>query len=400
MMKSSPENKRHAFTERLCSALKQYLLLNKRLLRKPSFIIILCMLPLLAAAMSVISKEDSGIITVALSQCDPHDEAASDIIRQLDETSHIIDFIICDTPEKANNEVLSGRADAAWVFEANTKENLARFASDPKSKNKIVSCLEREDNPILRVATEKLYTTVYAECTRPLYIRFARENAEELDVYSDEEMMDFYKNVNIGEELFEFSYVDSSAPTDETSRTGYLVTPLRGMLAVMMVLCGLAVSMFYLQDRERGAFVWIPRRRRMLFSAVYHLTALFDAGVIVLVALYAAGVASGFLREAEAILLYMLACTAFCIFVRRICGSIKLLGTITPVLILGFLLVCPIFMNVGVPGWVSALLPTTYYLDCVHNFAYMRDMAVYTAAVFAVDAVLYVIWDRFARKGA
>lgn len=394
------DKKKKNFSEKVRQALKQYLLLNKRLFKRPSFIVILCLLPLLVAAMAFAAQSDSGIVSVSLARRDPADAKAAEIIEKLNSTSRVINFTVCDTVEQAEENVRSGKDTAAWIFEENTAERIEKFVADPTERNFIVTCCVREDTPLLRVSCEKLYATLYAESTRPSLIRYARRTAPELDGVSDGELMEYYDSLNISNDLFTFSYVDSGASLKDMKETSYLVTPLRGLLAVMTVLCGLAVSMFWLQDKERGAFVWISRRRRPFFSFVYHLTALLDAGAVMLVSLYVAGIAVGFWREVAMTALYAVACTGFCILVRTLCRSLTLLGTVTPVIILGLLVACPIFMNFEIPLAVRLLLPTDYYLDCVHDFSRMGALALYTAAVFAVDYALYLVFARFDKSTA
>ena len=64
------DKKKKNFSEKVRQALKQYLLLNKRLFKRPSFVVILCLLPLLVAAMAFAAQSDSGIVSVSLASRD------------------------------------------------------------------------------------------------------------------------------------------------------------------------------------------------------------------------------------------------------------------------------------------------------------------------------------------
>ena len=55
-----------------------YIMLNKRLFRKKSFIAVLILLPFLAWGLSEVSKQESGILTVALVAA-KYDAADNDI---------------------------------------------------------------------------------------------------------------------------------------------------------------------------------------------------------------------------------------------------------------------------------------------------------------------------------
>ena len=56
---------------------KWYLLINKRLFRKYSFILLLGIVPLFVTGIRVFSMEESGIVRIVLCQKDPKDELAA-----------------------------------------------------------------------------------------------------------------------------------------------------------------------------------------------------------------------------------------------------------------------------------------------------------------------------------
>ena len=58
-------------------------LLNKRLLKKFSFIIILCLIPLMTLAMTYLAKDESGILNITLCSEYPIDTLANAIIDNL-----------------------------------------------------------------------------------------------------------------------------------------------------------------------------------------------------------------------------------------------------------------------------------------------------------------------------
>ena len=63
----------------------RYYLYNKRLFKKYSFLLILCMVPLLVGGIRLFAKEESGIATVVLCLTDGEDELAARAVGELTE---------------------------------------------------------------------------------------------------------------------------------------------------------------------------------------------------------------------------------------------------------------------------------------------------------------------------
>lgn len=132
-----------------------YCLLSKRLLRRPAYLAVLVLVPLFCVAILLFSHQESGVITVALHCQDPSDPAAGQAQQRLLEKKSIIRYIPCDTEAEARDAVVHGRADAAWIFHADTSEQLERFARNASAV--AVTVVEREDTVFLMVAREKLF---------------------------------------------------------------------------------------------------------------------------------------------------------------------------------------------------------------------------------------------------
>ena len=74
----------------------------------------------------------------------------------------------------------------------------------------------------------------------------------------------YYEATKIEGRLFEFSTVDGEPATDLLENASYLTSPVRGLLAVVVTLCGLAGAMYAKQDEKLGTFSWMPEKKRPL----------------------------------------------------------------------------------------------------------------------------------------
>ena len=95
---------------------KWFFLLNKRLYKKPVFLLILALIPALVLGYGQLAQEDSGVLTIALAQ-KGEDPLARDIMQELKDSSALLRFVICDTPEMAEKMVNESKADGAWIFD-------------------------------------------------------------------------------------------------------------------------------------------------------------------------------------------------------------------------------------------------------------------------------------------
>ena len=107
--------------------LVRFFLLQKRLLKKYSFLVMLCLAPLFAAGINGLAKEQSGIATIAL--CVPEeDPVAGEVADRLLAGEGVFRYLSCEEETEARALVESGEADAAWIFSGNMEEEMQKLA--------------------------------------------------------------------------------------------------------------------------------------------------------------------------------------------------------------------------------------------------------------------------------
>ncbi len=127
-----------------------YALLTKRLLKRPAYLAVLLLVPLFALAIALFSRQDSGVLTVALCVEDPADPVASLTAERLLNRESILRCVPTDSAEDAEAAVRAGRADAAWIFHADLEKQLGDFIR--YGKGGFITVLEREDSIFLMVS--------------------------------------------------------------------------------------------------------------------------------------------------------------------------------------------------------------------------------------------------------
>lgn len=366
-------------------------LLNKRLLKKISFLLILCSIPLLVVAVNLMSKQEGGILNIVVYAEDSEDELAQEIIDSLLSGEDIINYMEAESADEAGKLVQSGRADAAWIFPEGFQDEVDNYLKKGYLEEGIIQVVEKEDNVMLHLSREVLFGKLYSSLSYLVYERFVTEDLLAEEDISEEQLRSRFSPTDSEESLFVFSYLDGEVADTELS---YMLYPIRGLLALVIVLCGMAMGLYFLQDEERGIFTWMPLNRTTWGSWLYLFPGLLDVGFAVLLGLTFSGVFISIPTELGLMGLYLLMVTGFSDVVRRLAGKPVRLGALIPLLSLVMLAVCPIFMGAPNIKWIQLLLPPFYYLNALHKVNYQWGMVVYIVVIYLLDFILLKIEQR------
>lgn len=363
------------------------IMLNKRLWKKTSFLVILGIVPVLVAGMRLASQGESGIMQIALYMQNPEDALSSQILARLTQRDGVLRYIVCGTQEEARRMVKDCEADAAWIFPENLEEILLERIVEG-NRDPAVTVVQREDSVAHVFTREILSKAMYPYISYKVYEEFVHnELGLEID---DGELREAYEGTFIEGSFFRMEYPDGQSGEDSS----YLLAPIRGMLAVWLVLCGFAASMYYIQDEAKGIYSRVPVRKRLWASFGAHWVLLSNAGIVLLLSCGAAGVFTLWHREILSLFLFMCCTVAFCNLIRLLCRTPEYLGSCIPVLLLGMLVLCPVFVGTRQLATVRALLPPDYYLRAVHSDSYLYKMAFYAAILTG----LCVLVDRLRER--
>ena len=375
--------------------LRCYLILTKRLFYKKSFVAILLFIPILVGAMGIVAGNgDSGVVTIALAMENREDRIASEIVEDLMSDGGLMRFVLCDTPEAANLSVSTGEADAAWIFADGLEKKIEKFVNHTHQNNAFVTVVQREESIFLRLSHEKLNSTLYPYIAFAL---FADVSTEEVPELTDDQLEEIYNAVNAeGADLFEFVYASEGGKdtTKEEGDLNLIVSPLRGLLAIMVALGGIAVSMFYKQDEMRGVFDRFSHNKRFFFSTVYHATAVFIIGAVVFIAVLLTQNSENLWYELLVMLVYCISNIAFSMCLRLILRDMRLFASVSPVLVIVMVVLCPILFSAPNLPAIQYLLPPFYYLNAVYGAAHLVYMLIYSAVLYGFAYLLHVLRER------
>ncbi len=365
------------------------LLLNKRLYRKPLFLAIVLLIPLLTFGYSAIAKADSGFVTVALAQKDPSDPLGQQIIEDLMSGSPVIRFLQCDTPAKARELVVYGKADSAWIFDDDLQNRICAFVQKPTAKNAFVQILEREQSVTLLLTHEKLSGLIFTYLSPEIYMQYIRKNIPELSATSDEALLKHYNEVALSDTLFTFAI-----QKENPSAQSYLLTPVRGLLAIVTMLCSLASAMFYTEDVKQGLFSRIPIKKLPGAEFLCQMITVGNIALIATVALFLAGLNTNLLKELALLIVYIPCVSLFAMVMRRIFPGMRALGILTPLMIVVAMCACPVFLDLIPLRTFALLLPPTYFIRGAFDAAFIGYMACHCA----ICRLFCLLFDKLFQK--
>ncbi|MGN0167981.1 MAG: hypothetical protein ACI4AB_08060 [Acetatifactor sp.] len=361
-----------------------YILLSKRFFKKLSFLMLLCAVPVLVFCLKDVSGQESGMLHVVLCLEDAEDETARRLADGLMSEDSVLHYSLVDEKETAKNMVRAGEADAAWIFCSDFQAKIRKLTEREMEGEAPVLVIEQEDNVALQLARIKMFGALYSDLSFSLYENFAYDDLALSGEVSEEELRTLYDMTNVEGNLFHLAYLETDGGT-VAQKQNYMMAPLRGMLALLLILCGFEADMFFMQDEEKGVLDGTPLRSRKKRVYVYQLAAMVPTAVAALAALYLAGDFSNAGEELLFMVLYLLDCMVFCNGIRRILGSAQWMGTCIPVLMLGMFVLCPVFFNLKSFRAIQYLLPPFYYLNAVRTSGWTGGMLCYGIIGAAVN---------------
>lgn len=366
-----------------------YFLFTKRLLFKPSFLILLCIIPLVTPVLKNAMAGESGVLRIVLCN-EGRNEMAEGVIDSLMKKESIILFSDCETEKDAVEKVENHKADAAWIFDKKFDEKLDGFTGF-KTTKPAVRIVERESTVSLRLSREVLFGTMYGDISRLTYKNFVYDNMLSPTEVGEKTVNSYYTSLERENNIINIQTLDEKPVENENN---YLTAPLRGILSLLVLLCGLTAVMYFLKDNEDGKFDKMPSLKRILPGFASCLSAVILASVAVFLSLAFSDIWTGFLNETVSMLLYILSVTAFCMVICSVFKSYGKLGAVIPGIMIVSLVLSPIFFSLKILKPLRLLIPSHYYLYSVYNSKYYLYTVIYIIIMTVAGVILNSIIKR------
>lgn len=419
-------------------------LLNKRFLRKPLLLLLLCLIPLTALLARRLPAGQSDLLSVGVCAGSPDDSLAEETIKSLvrGKNNNAVRYIEYRSEKSMKEAIYEGEIRFGFLFPEDLSELISAYAKVSGTgsggalsmigqalgvgKNEDVDIDTMNHNAIrvfcgsndivTKLEKEQLFGSIYGQIEIFVLKAWMDTHAadfpmskEHRDAYLEQSMAKYSgtltgsaaANDNATEtertsagtaDFFQLSYLNGDL-IDDNDLDQYYLSPMRGLLAVSLVLICFSACLFLMQDREKGLFVWLSPRFLPFFNYLYLLIPLVDGGIFAYLALWI----SGSLKKGQGGLelclwiLYLLAVCGFSNLIRVLTRRMTLFSATIPIVIMGCLFLTPIFFDVRILPQVQAAFPPYLYLKALHSSGFPEaalPIFLYASVTSAVSIAL------------
>ena len=398
-------------------------LLNRRFLKKPLFLFLLCLIPLTTLLARQIPGESTSLLSVGVCAGQAEDELTARVLAQLTQSDQgsAVRYIRYHNEKQLRQAVFDGDVRLGFLFPKDLSALFSSFAAVPASgtggalsilgqafgasdseavdkkgmqKNAIrVIC--GSNDIVTKLEKEQLFGKLYPEIER--YVLKAWMDVHADDFSTDKDKRDAWldrvlSDSTVTGNFFQLSYLNGDLIQDQELNTYYL-SPLRGLLAITLILICFAACLFLMQDNQRQLFVWLSPSLRPWLHYLYLLIPVLDGGLFVFIALSVSGVGSG-LSELAPFLLYLPAVCGFSNLVRVLTGKMTLLSASIPIVVMGCLFLTPVFFDLQIIPALQAVLPTAFYLRTLHGASTLLPLSLYAAVTSGASILIDWLKNR------
>lgn len=186
--------------------------------------------------------------------------------------------------------------------------------------------------------------------------------------YTDR-LMDYYSRYLDSDVTFHLLYktYGINGIQESNDSIGKITFPVRGILAILVFLSALYGAVTYMKDVEYGSFAAVTGSRKILCRFIYPLISSILFGVMTLISLVISGNSSGIWIELPAMLMLIALSSIFAAVFSLIVRHSRIFTVCIPMLLLGSLIFCPVFINAGsyIPAarFAEKLFVPYYYLE-------------------------------------
>ena len=344
------------------------LLMTKRLMKKPSFVIILVLLPVILLMYRFIIRQDQGTLRACLYVREGSDGLAEQVADALVKADFAAKFYRVSSEDELYSDVIAGRAEVGYVL---PKDLGQRFflKNWGGAIRMVVSDTSQYAAFVNEFVTVKLYSESMEDMLADYLLNRSGLEFDEQQIRSviRENLKKQAERGSVIELHYRDFYTNEEVSKEEVLAENYLTKPIRGTVALFVLLAGLAGLVFWFQDNAEGRFKVMSYEKRPVINYGSLLLPTLLAGTVGLVCIFIAGLAGNPLFEIGLMLLYCVFIAGVCELIRMAVPSVNAICAAIPILAIGSYLCCPIVLDlkktVPVVTYLRKILPPDYYLQ-------------------------------------
>lgn len=336
----------------------------KRLIQKPLLLFTILLMPFTVIFLQHCHMKEDAMLRVALYTPDSTEGLVEEITALSDSSIH---FYLCDSREQLLQAVQSREANCGYLIPAHLEEHLMSYVQDRKP---FLTVIRGKDDVTTKIVDEIILSKNFRDIAYHILENFLENHTDtEVDKKQLTQTFDSYYSDEL---LFQFQYLSGEENTIlQEKNTSILMLPLRGIIAVMLLLACMAGELLCFKDRLEGRYDWMSQKQRRLSSLYSLLLPGTAACICALISIKIAGISGNLLREIPAMACYLFACLGLVVLLGRLLCRQNIYLAAMPVILLLSLLLPPIFIDAAslIPavGKLNLLLPTTWYLKSIQS---------------------------------
>ncbi|MBO4395251.1 MAG: hypothetical protein J5819_02770 [Eubacterium sp.] len=314
------------------------IIIAKRLMKGPFFWICMSLLLILPIALkNEIEKHGVGVHVLIL------DESGENVSAELTDSlisvgNSVISFKIWNgTESEMRDRIAGGHAQAGYIIPSDIAERVRSYHNE---KTPLLTAIRSDREISVRVIDEVVYGKLY-----DLYAEsIAQDFTSKLDGRDDPARTPFIHDRYTGylnaEIPFLFTHADGSVFTEfqnEDDRS-VAVQPLKGLIALLVVLMSLSGGILWYQDEKRGVFMRFGLAEKNLVHLSYIVIPTLAAAITGLVTNMLL-VNGSFPKEALTMLLLVIIQVPVAFLLQKLVRSVYLYMALIPVIIVCYLIV-------------------------------------------------------------
>lgn len=327
----------------------------KRCFKRVSFILLLLSIPILCVIFKA-GIENTKISVKAAVYAENPDELTDRIFNNLSANYESVTFEICTNTDDLKRKVASGYYECGYVFTSDFSTKIYN-----NQTNHLVTVYKSPSTLTDVLTDEYVFSEVFAEYGFNELAEFIIKQ----DIFKINDINSLrstlrpqYDYYLYGNDTFSFEYINSENKTIDNSSllSSYVLLSIRGIIALFIMFTAFIGTFNLYKDTAAGIFIAFNRLLRPLckMSEIFSLTLI--TGVFCLFGICISGLSDGFTLELFRIISYAIICTLYCFTLYKIIPNSFAFAAIIPVLVLGSIIFCPIFID------ITEIIPTAKYI--------------------------------------
>ena len=340
----------------------------KRLIKNPAFICMIVIMPLLVTIFNKVdTKEEKGILVGVYHE----DEELSKLVCEtLKEKEGYIKFLSYNNKDEMIEAVETKKLECAYIFPPDFKERLDNY----KIK-RCITCIESPATILSSLSDEVVFAGIIGEYGKNIAIDFAKENNIVIgdDLTNKENIARNYERFNTPGKTFyiNYEYIEADEKNSVEVKDKTTTYAIHGIVSVLILISGLFGAVKWFEDEKRGLYSSFNTIEKILIGFISILAPTVLMALSGILTIYLSNTYTYMSREFISMGLYILLVCGYSYLLKLIVKSGTDICVILPVVTIGSLIFCPVFIDVSkvIPfiSGINKLFPSFYYLNGINN---------------------------------